>query len=83
MLPTAVNQLRVADITYVRLLEAFVYLASIMSQLIGDFALKDFQAAGILGNIGVRVQRIHETSKLDKDSDRANYGFMKLELSTE
>ena len=85
----------------------------VMSSLIADFALEDYEAAGILGNIGVecngftqmqevsprsgaggygwcqwtgprRTQFLNWCQKqgLDKDSDAANYGFMKNELAT-
>lgn len=86
----------------------------VMDQLISDFQLEVFQAAGILGNIGVecngftQMQEVHPVggglggygwaqwtgprrrqylawcaqNNLDKDSDAANYGFMKQEFST-
>ena len=50
MLPTAVNQLWVADITYVRLAEAFVYLAVILdawSRRVVGWALMDHLKASL------------------------------------
>jgi Phage tail lysozyme len=84
----------------------------IMSQLMDDFGVNDFQAAGILGNIGVECDGFTEMQEInpvgggtggygwaqwtgprrkqffaycqktgnDKDSDAANYGFMKQEF---
>lgn len=50
MLPTAVNQLWVADITYVRLLEAFVYLAVVLdafSRKVIGWAMADHLQASL------------------------------------
>lgn len=85
----------------------------IMDRLIADFRLADFQAAGILGNLGHECAGFHvmqernpvsgrggwgwaqwtgprrrkfeawcDDEGLQRDSDEANYGYLRLELKT-